>query len=311
MTLPNTKGEFNWIEPSLLKVPRGDGPKDFQRDIVSEAKLNAMVRDWRWPLCGVLSVVRYPKGDLVVAEGGHRRDAAVKLGLDALPCYVFRMPSEKEAAEMFRLINSQRTMVNPAADQKAGVVQGDPLALELQKLADKVGRVFYMRGGGSDETTRTKTIMCVRTLQRLAKADLAALKVAMPVVADMCDGETFNQRVIVAVWELTRSLRRRKINLEDYAPRLVKLTSLPFAAKINDAMLARGGAVSGGRRYMLWARCVCAVYNRGLNGADKLEYEPEPVRARVARSIVTKKEIASQVGRRPGRGLNGSRELHG
>jgi hypothetical protein len=288
--MDNLRGEFAWVDINLLNVPRGTSNVSFQRDQVSNKKVEEIARNWSWALCGTLTVVRYPDGKLDIAEGGHRKDAAMARMIESMPCMIYAVKNVAEAAGIFRQINLLRTSLHPADDQKAALIQGDPISVKLNELILKMGRTV-------SRNRSPHTVNCVRTLQRALKLSPAVTERVLMLMKDVCAGTVVDQRVFGGLFQIEEALAAHGTSLgTTYRDRCIALG----ADSMNSAILnarASAGTMNPTHSITMWRDAILRALNRGQT--TKIDIAPpKPVRG-VGRPTNKAKavEIASQVGR--------------
>lgn len=97
-----------------------------------------IVRCFEADAFGVLVVGERSDGSLWCVDGQTRLKAAVKLGLDDVPCLVFESRGKEHEATLFRLLNTQ-TNQSKLQKIKAQLCEGDPDTLEMISIVERCG----------------------------------------------------------------------------------------------------------------------------------------------------------------------------
>lgn len=110
---------------------------------------------------GTLTVGRRKNGSMWVVDGQTRQYAAVLLGMETVPCRVFKSRGSRHEATVFRQVNSQRGISKP--DQfRALLTEKEPQSLEIESIVKAVGfKIAFSKSNRWDQ------INCITTLQKL------------------------------------------------------------------------------------------------------------------------------------------------
>lgn len=290
--LANVKPKFQWIDVGLLHVPRGDGPTDFQRPLVSEAVVERIARNWHWGLCGTLTVVKVPGYDQYqVGDGGHRTSGARKAGIDALPCVIFEAENMEEAAWLFEKLNQLRFGLFSGELHKARVVQGEEIALKVDEVARIMGRTIMGRRGD-----RKKQLACVTALRREVIKDIEAATTVARILRQAAAGGGIDQRVLRGLCAIERNLKTQKKSLREYRQRVIGLGGQGLIAAASSLHEPVSERPAGYNCEKAWRDGLLNALNKGQG--DRITMVDPPRRRRIGRKKATPVEIASQVGRR-------------
>jgi hypothetical protein len=99
---------------------------------------------------------------LWIVDGLQRITAIKKLGHDVVRCEVFASKGPEHEAEVFKLVNLNRTRLRPFEEFKALLTSHDKAAWEIKKAVEDCG----MRISGS---FRDKDLSCISTLRYMHK----------------------------------------------------------------------------------------------------------------------------------------------
>lgn len=123
------------VKPIDLMVDRS-----YQRDLV-DAKVNLIVKNFNPKAVGVVILSCRENGDLYIIDGAHRIAAMMKMGLskeDVNSVVYFDLTLAQEA-ELFVLLNENRTKPKRSALHKAAAKAGDKTSMEVEAMLAKLG----------------------------------------------------------------------------------------------------------------------------------------------------------------------------
>lgn len=130
----NHKSRVLQIAASDLKLAA-----EYQRELVP-ARVKALANELDLDSLGIVTVSQRRNGDYIVIDGQHRVAALEFHGLGEwkMKCNVLQGLSLEEEAKMFRRLNNTRrpTIFD---DYRAGLVEGDPECLAVQKIVTAAG----------------------------------------------------------------------------------------------------------------------------------------------------------------------------
>lgn len=143
--------------------------KSYQRDVVPRHK--KIVAEFNEDALGIPVVGQREDGSLWIVDGLQRITALRKLGKKTLRAEVFVSDGPEHEAEVFKLINQNRTRLRPDELYNSLLTAGDTTAWALKETAEKHG-FTVSRGRGGVRTppeTSSKVILCVAVAYRLVK----------------------------------------------------------------------------------------------------------------------------------------------
>lgn len=225
--------------------------KSYQREI-NDGKVRAIASDWSWLALGVITLADRD-GKLYAVDGMHRVSAALlRSDIKDLPCVVFKTQSAQQEAKGFIQSNTLRKAVNTADKHRALVLSGDEIAITVQALIDDAGFA------PAKSTSTPNGIKCFGVMHKLAKNKPQALLKAWPIVAQVCEGRSINERVLEGIVliveraseDVTKGKWRQKI-LE------IGFDGLKRSAEEASAYYAKGGA-------RVWADGIVKALNKGM-----------------------------------------------
>lgn len=130
-----TRGTTQWIRASRIHVDHR-----YERSL-NKRKVRTIINTFDPDAVGVLYVSKRADGEYVILDGMHRLNAILGMGWgdQKVPCYVYSDLTLADEARMFRQFNELRTRPKPLELHKAGVVEGDPRAVGIEKVLANQG----------------------------------------------------------------------------------------------------------------------------------------------------------------------------
>lgn len=146
---------------SLVKVNEMFVDYTYQRRPL-KAKINRIVKNFNPDLLGVITCSMRDDNTLAIIDGSHRYHALIEMGMKdaSVNALVYFGLTIKDEAQIFALTNKEHTKPTPSQIFKAGIVSGDPIAVGISNVAEKVGASF-------DEGPGANVIRCVATVRRV------------------------------------------------------------------------------------------------------------------------------------------------
>ena len=120
----------------------------YQRETL-DTKVNAIIRNFNAKAIGVVILSIRDNGDLYIIDGAHRIEAMKRMNMGNLDvnAIVYFNLSLKDEADLFVLLNNNRTKPKRSALQKAAAMAGHENAVELNSVLEKVGLAFGDKPG--------------------------------------------------------------------------------------------------------------------------------------------------------------------
>lgn len=244
-TMQDEPGEQRMIGKDRLLIDH-----TYQRH-ANEAKLVAIAKDWSWVACGSI-VVADREGALFVVDGQHRVMAARKRSdINALPCLVFKTREAKQEAKGFLAAQTQRKPITSVEKFRALLTVEDKAALVVQDLLRHSNRT----AGGSSASS----VKCLTMLMKHADADETTLRKLWPLMATLCDGRVFSERIVEGLMYIEKRMPAGcSLADPEWNKRVLKVGggALLDAAARASAFYARGGA-------KVWAVGMVEAMNKG------------------------------------------------
>ena len=227
----NAPGEFLMIPKADLEVDHG-----YQRNKVSQRRVDELCRTWDWIACGCLVVSLRDDNKWYVLDGQHRKLAAdQRSDIHELPCLVFETSGRREEAIGFLSINQGRVGVAGLDRYKAQLLSGDNTAQALDALLHRTGHKFGHTAAG-------KTVSCVMCLYALMQEDPGRLTRLWPLIADLHPDCAMTDCVIKGLWAVDKWLEPsgRSITESPYREKLLALGGIGLNAEIRREMAIVG-----------------------------------------------------------------------
>jgi hypothetical protein len=122
----HAKRSFELIHKSKLKIP----VELYQRDEADGKVAREITLHWDWVAFGCLIVIQRENGELHIADGGTRWNAAMaREDINNLPCLLFKGLSDEEACDTFLRINLNRRKLSTVQQQHGELFSGHDLAV--------------------------------------------------------------------------------------------------------------------------------------------------------------------------------------
>jgi hypothetical protein len=138
----NLNVRFSSKEKLTSKVKPNDLMVDlsYQRELV-ESKVNRIVKEYNSKAIGVVILSLRENGDLFIIDGAHRIAALKKMGLgnqdvNSIVYFGLSLPQE---AELFVLLNENRSKPKQSAIHKASAKAGDVDSAEIEAMLSRLG----------------------------------------------------------------------------------------------------------------------------------------------------------------------------
>jgi hypothetical protein len=142
----------------------------YQRTIVP-AQVRRITKDLDADAFGSLTVGERADGSLWVVDGLQRLTAARQLGIETVPCDVFKSTGQEHEARVFRLKNKHRTNVSAIALFRAQLTEGDAQSVEIASIVRKAGLRIVLSDGGKNAWPDVKAIRSVERAYGRVGAD--------------------------------------------------------------------------------------------------------------------------------------------
>lgn len=159
------------VKAALRVVPVADVGVDptYQRGLVP--KHRKIAAEFSEEALGVPVIAQRPDGSLWVVDGQQRLAALRLLDIKQVRADVFASAGPKHEAEVFRLINMNRTKLNSKDEFFALLAGGDEYAVLVKQVADAEGFTITRGGGntGKADSVKLTSLTTVGTLLKIAK----------------------------------------------------------------------------------------------------------------------------------------------
>jgi hypothetical protein len=179
------------VKPNDLHVDRS-----YQRDTI-DSKVTSIIKNFNAKAIGVVTLSIRENGDLYIIDGAHRVEALKRMnmgGFDVNAIVYFNL-SIKEEAELFVLLNDNRTKPKRSDLHKAAAKSGDSFAVEMDEMLTKLGLTVGNQPGDN-------VIRAIGTMEKVgAKIGVDKLSVVLTVLRDAygSHSSTFQSEMIYAV----------------------------------------------------------------------------------------------------------------
>lgn len=180
---------FQWLDPAdLVSEPA------YQR-VISQLRVAKMAKEFDINLMEALTVSWRDGYKLVVVDGQHRWQAAIKAGISTVPCRIIKGLSLENEALLFHQLATQRAGLTLEQRFKARLLGGDPIAVGIHTAVVAAG---YSLGRSSRDNP--KQISAYGALENIYVGHTTHGKITeQPAVLKLDEGPWRIQRVLSAV----------------------------------------------------------------------------------------------------------------
>lgn len=216
----------------------------YQR-MLNELKRRDIAGNFNWVAFGAISVNRRVDGSLWAIDGQHRLAAAkTRDDINELPCVIFEIPNSiEEEAAAFLALNTLRRPLSSKDRFRAQLVSGNQDAILVETMIKSSGRSVDSRSPGTG-------IECLTALMSIVREDANNARIVWPLIADICEGERIDNRLVQGIAYLERRLldengEKRSLLESDNKRKLIEagLSSVLKAIGEAAAFYHRGGQV--------------------------------------------------------------------
>lgn len=250
--------KFKWtIEdepgvPFLLSKKELQIDEEYQREIY-ESKVLTIAANWSWMACGALLVAEREPGEFFVFDGGHRREAAMRLSkIDELPCVVFKLNDKCKEALAFVRANCNRKTMSSYHKLRALLAGRDIVAQDAVALMQSTGFRPAKSGAAAN------TVVCIAAFMSAFRAQRNLLTSLWPLLSKLHHGLVLNERVLKALLYIAK-YGSEDITSRKWEERILQIGFPIIKQNIDKEAAARA---AGGER--IWALGLVAVLNKGL-----------------------------------------------
>ncbi len=237
----------------------------YQRDI--KRKHKDIVADFNETALGIPLVGQREDSSLWIVDGQQRITALKKLNWKEVKAEVFASNGPEHEAEIFKLINLNRTKLNAQEEFRALLTAGDPVAWEIKEAVEGCGfkLSLNMRGGrnlsrmGLDAPAKMK-IACLSTLRNIAKNQkMDAIKFVLNVIKTCWPGDPQG-----VVNNLVLGMARMYVALER-VPDMERLVPRFSSVTPHKILYAANSEAMGGEKSHAVCMCLLKLYNKRVN----------------------------------------------
>lgn len=163
----------------------------YQREV--KAKHKRIVADFNPDALGIPLVGERSDGTLWVVDGLQRKTALEKLGKKEVRAEVFASQGPEHEAEVFKLVNLNRTKLTWGEQFKALLASHDESAWRIKEVVEGSGyRIAFSRHGRttSSDDKSSKELTCISTLVSVnARWGTEPIRFALAVITDVWPGD--------------------------------------------------------------------------------------------------------------------------
>ena len=235
----------------------------YQRTIVP-ARVGRIEKSFDADAFGSLTVGERRDASLWVVDGMQRLTAAIRLGIESVPCDVFQSEGPEHEAKVFRLKNKERTSVSACSLFRAQLVEGDPQTVDIARVVQEAGLKLKLDEGSSGWPYVKAVVALEGAYRRIGRGGLLEA-LALIIKAWPGDPDCLRGDVIGGMsWFIRRN------EMFDRSRLIAKLTrtSVVSIIRASDATLKlerdRGVSSSQSGRAMTTCIALEFIYNKGL-----------------------------------------------
>jgi hypothetical protein len=175
-----------------VTLPKAD--PSYQREVKNRHK--RIAGDFREEALGIPLVAERADGSLWIVDGLQRITALRRIGRKQVRAEVFSSNGPEHEAEIFKLVNMERTRLTPVEEFRALLTAHDDAAWKIKEAVERQGYKIMLGKGGTGDASEFY-LTCVKTMQKVFKAGgTAPIEFALRMVKESWPGDrlgTYNQ----------------------------------------------------------------------------------------------------------------------
>ena len=174
-----TKSALRILDIETLQVD-----PSYQRDV--KPRHRRIVSDYNANAIGIPLVGEREDGTLWIVDGLQRITALKKLNHAKVRAETFNSHGPEHEAEVFKLVNMNRTKLTAGEEFRALLAAGDALAWSIKEVVEKAGHALRFVKGGNNRKAGSRDVFCFSTMIRFVRlSGVACLEFALK-TADEC-----------------------------------------------------------------------------------------------------------------------------
>jgi hypothetical protein len=241
--------KYKWLsrnEPGALQyVPKTTLQVDstYQRSLNND-KRRRIASNFNWAAFGVLIVARRKDGSLWVIDGQHRLMAAQsRSDIQDVPVIIFEFGGNvMDEATDFLIANKDRKPLTGVDSFKAMVISGDAIALEVQSMIHRAGRVV------TESVVPGRKIRCVKAIYNCMLSNSSAMRQIWPLIIELLGEHDLDNRMVQGMHWLESHMtdptgKKRSLTEPETQRKLIAVGYTAILRSIGDAAayFNRGG----------------------------------------------------------------------
>ena len=172
----DTVGQRTVVKAALkvLSLSSLNTDSSYQRDV--KGKHKKIVAEFNEEALGIPLIGEREDGTLWIVDGLQRITALRKMGKKEVRCEVFASNGPNHEAEVFKLVNMNRTRLTPSEEFRALLTAGDKLAWGIKEAVEAEGFTVRLigksnQGGTTSEADEraARQLTCINTLVGIAR----------------------------------------------------------------------------------------------------------------------------------------------
>lgn len=218
----------------------------YQREV--KAKHKKIVADFNEEALGIPLVGEREDGSLWIVDGLQRTTALRKLGKTKLRAEVFASNGTEHEAEIFKLVNLNRTKLTAGEQFRALLASHDPTAWAIKEAVESAGcHVVYAKSGNAKRNpdASAKEVACINTLIEIATSPMLGvdcIRFAVETAGKCWPGDPVGLYAYVLHGLAIFHGRNEKVtDLDRLIPRLTRITPLKLIYTAGQIVVGHGG----------------------------------------------------------------------
>jgi len=189
--------------------------KDYYQRDISERRINSIVNGFNWRAFGAI-YLSIRNGEPYVVDGGHRVEAALRMGIKEVPAIIYEGLTYEEEARMFVDLNGDRGPVPAISRFKARLEYREPKAQSIKEISEKCGfKICLTTPKGYACNYQISAVGALENIYDIGGRSL--LEDTLNIIAAACKGEPnsltgmFINAVAIVLKNFGKSLDRQRL----------------------------------------------------------------------------------------------------
>lgn len=198
----------------------------YQREVIAAA-VTRIKKGFVAEALGVPLIAQRDDGTFWAVDGLQRITALKSMGKTKVLAEVFHSDGPEYEAQIFRLVNKNRTKLTPGHLFHALLTEGDETAWAIKEAVEKAGFALRLNRQGKNATSAHREVACVNTLLKLFKdtGGTESISFALDAIGKAWDNDplaTYNY--VIAGLGLFHHKHEGGVDMDRLVPRLQTTT---------------------------------------------------------------------------------------